>query len=349
MRMLPRVGLALGGFAIGLLLAEGLFRLVGPPVPDDMLTTSLTRVEARLADGSRWSRPDNPPGGTIVYQGPHGTNTVRFDERGLRVGGIEGTGGVLALGDSFTAAFQVEDSQTFTAQLSVDVGVAVHNVGINDIGTQMAVQGLGRHGRDLQVAAAMLVFYLGNDLSNNVNYPSLTDAGRMSQPPLSPSQRVMVTGLARVSHLFSAVWLHLRRAPPGSAAEIQVFLDPATLRSRLPGTRAALAGYGNACRTLDIACLVVLAPPAWVVHEDRLEPTLRYLGLEGSQADPDSVVKAVTMAVPHGIPVVDLTPALRAAAPEQTLYGRYDPHWTAEGHAVVAQALAQPIRELLAR
>ena len=73
----------------------------------------------------------------------------------------------------------------------------------------------------------------------------------------------------------------------------------------------------------------------------------RYTRLGDPEGGPAAVLRA--FAARRGLPVVDLEPALEAAAAEGLTDGRLvwwrdDTHWNAAGHAVVARVLADAIR-----
>ena len=82
----------------------------------------------------------------------------------------------------------------------------------------------------------------------------------------------------------------------------------------------------------------------------RWRPTLTRLGLEPDAYDPGVPARFFAgLARRHGVPCVDLTPALRAAVADgRAVYFRHDPHWTAEGHRLAAEALRLPVARLLA-
>jgi hypothetical protein len=119
------------------------------------------------------------------------------------------------------------------------------------------------------------------------------------------------------------------------AEEVEVLLDPAVLERLLPTTEKAIKDFEGHCRRTRIQCVIGLAPPGYLVHDERAGPTYASFGLDGSLADPQRQVDAVRAMT--SVPVVDLTPALREASDER-LYNVYDVHWTPAGHRVAAEA-----------
>lgn len=126
-----------------------------------------------------------------------------------------------------------------------------------------------------------------------------------------------------------------------------MWCDAPFLRDALPGTRDALQHLHSLARAHDIPLVVALLPPEWVVHPEQGEAAAASLSLDAFE--PTQVPAAVQGVIPDGVTVVDLTPAMREAAATRSLFLRFDGHWTNEGHAVVADALVEPVHELLSQ
>lgn len=93
-------------------------------------------------------------------------------------------------------------------------------------------------------------------------------------------------------------------------------------------TQALIRAFEEEATTSGSAFLLVLVPQRESVYRDRL----------GEQA----VAALNDFALTEGIPIVDLLPAFQRAfrAGRRDLYYRIDPHWTAAGHTLAAECIA---------
>ena len=79
-----------------------------------------------------------------------------------------------------------------------------------------------------------------------------------------------------------------------------------------------------------------------MVNNARAESTLELFGLEQNQGGYGAPATAVSEATT--LPVIDLTEPLFA---ENGNYLTFDPHWSAAGHAVAANALQPALLQLI--
>jgi hypothetical protein len=102
---------------------------------------------------------------------------VRTDSRGLRLGGPQGgfrgetRPGILFLGDSTTLGAEVEDSQTFPAQLALGSGndsLWVANAGVRGYSTLQASLMLERRLQELEGVRLVIYAFTSNDLVENL-------------------------------------------------------------------------------------------------------------------------------------------------------------------------------------
>lgn len=96
---------------------------------------------------------------------------------------------------------------------------------------------------------------------------------------------------------------------------------------------------------------VVLVPAPWEVYPEDWEQMLRRMppGIAGELDLNKPSRRMVNFLDSRGIAYVDLLPAFRAkAATSPRLFFRGDNHWTAEGHALAADQLVEPVAKLLA-
>lgn len=95
---------------------------------------------------------------------------------------------------------------------------------------------------------------------------------------------------------------------------------------------------------------VVLIPAYWEVDSQRWEQALAQLpAMRGAALDLEQPSKRLTQFLAaHGVPVINLLPPFRErAAGLPPLYLKSDAHWTADGHKLAADLLAEPVEALL--
>ena len=202
----------------------------------------------------------------------------------------------------------------------------------------------------------LLTVYTGNDLRDNLRWSK--SPGMPTRPPTvveppPPERNALLKGLARHSRLVSymLMWGDLKKAESDFRIaefkdEILPFAGRDHLNPLMPATQEALQRFSDACRDLRVRCGVALVPPAYVVHTERLARTFEAFGLDPATAETDLPQQQVRSAVPHPMPVIDLTTPLRDDA-ERGPYLIFDPHFSEEGHSIAAEALTPFIRRLL--
>ena len=126
-----------------------------------------------------------------------------------------------------------------------------------------------------------------------------------------------------------------------------MWCDAPFLAEAMPRTRDALAGLARLARRHEVPLVVSLLPPEWVLDPKKGAAAADTLGLIGFDAE--RVPGALREITPPGVEVLDLTPAMQQAAAGDPLFFQYDGHWTERGHAVVADALVEPIEAILSR
>ena len=363
-----RLALLAVATAGSLLAAEGFFRLRSPAGAAFVAAPWPTRHPGDLFRDQPYRSLS--PNAEEVFATTEYHTTIRTNRHGLRgpelVDKQADTLRVLALGDSFTLAVQVEEAETLAGRLEGELGAAlgrdvqVLNAGVSGIGTTDATAALEHLGRRLQIDAALLNFYLGNDLRDNERAAERRRGAPQTMPvlaPVSPTQarlQDLAKGLTRQSflltHLASQWALRTAMDDPHlleHAEEMAVFADPELLRRQSSRTRTALEQFAGTCSRLQIRCAVSLIPPAYAVDTDRTDASFRAMGLDPSRVDLDVVAETVAGMVPASVPVYDLSPRLRdAQARGEDLYFTYDPHWTASAHAEAAAALSPWLAEL---
>ncbi|RME26088.1 MAG: hypothetical protein D6798_07350 [Deltaproteobacteria bacterium] len=361
-RILGRLALAAGGLVAGVALAEIGARLIHPAGNADLLFNApdTTPRGLYLVDHELLLVP--APGFSAVSRGLDHRVPLRINSVGVRgpEPGEKRGERWLAIGDSFTLATQVAEADTFEQRLAAllsapDARVEVFNAGVDGYSTWQATGRYTRLDGTLQADGALLTFFLGNDLQDNERFPMLLpDARRHPEgvPIPRPTTAPWTAWLTRNSYLYAhyRVWNRARALRGGRDPFRQQWRDELSifttggrgrLQGLLPSTRRALQQLRDRVQRAGDRLMVAVAPPAFVVDRERVAPTFEVVGLDPATADLDAPGAAVlsTLSALH-IPACDLTPALRAGARTDRMYLTYDGHWTPQGHAVVAEALA---------
>lgn len=354
---LGRLLLLIVGTASGILLAEVLLRLLAPAGGAWMVANSPSLYDTRIFYVDDERRLSLRPGAEGTFQTPEFRTTVRINEHGLRGGPVSSGAAkrVLAVGDSFTLGVQVSEPDTFQARLGAALTealgepVEVLNGGVDSHGTYDALKQVERVADAVELDAVVLTFFTGNDLWDDCNH----HRRRLQPGPLRPPQPAPL--LRRVSHLYTwvSVWQAAREmaADPRYAhrfrEELMLFTADANFALSARCSGEALQKFARALSRRGIPGVVGVAPPAFAVHPERLDATFDLVGLDPARAAVDGPADAVRARMPSELPAVDLAAPLREAGRSSPMYFTFDGHWTAAGHAVVADAYAGPVAEVL--
>ena len=357
-RWLGRLGLLVGGVLVGLVSVEGASRIAGAQGGAELFYAAPDAAPAGLYVTDRALLMVPKPGFTGQARSLDHTIDVRIDRRGLRGAG-DAIGGWLMVGDSFTLGLQVDEAETAAARLSDQLSVPVHNGGVDGYSTFQAARRYAALADAVQPEGVVLVLFLGNDLHDNAAWEGqqrrmagTIDGREIPRPAIAGSVRV----LSRVSHAYARyrVWRRSRALTGMGEAhrrrwrdQLRIFTADGARRldQLLPTTAAALDGLVAEAARRDHRLIVALAPPAIAVHAERRGPTLSAVGLDPGDATPDAPAHALTqLLAARGVQACDLTGPLRSAAAEGAgVYFAWDGHWTPEGHAITARALADCI------
>jgi len=368
-----RVALVAGGLLLPLALVECALRLVGPILPGNYETGRWAERHAvyghfHIPDSAAWLRE------------PEFVAHLRFNRFGLRGPDVplEGTAGVprvLMLGDSFIEAKQVAEADTVAARLQVMTGAEYLNSGTFDWGPVQQYLYLSHEGARFRPDAIVQFFYLGNDVADNVprsrgelrrlGFPAAgvdDDTGELELLPWTASPP---TRADRVSEVLGGTFATYRAYETGILDKVRysqvnpypmerhlldLFRDrePASLATAWRVVDALLGAIQAEGERIGAPTLLVIVPTKWQVHADDWRAFLKHhdRGIDDGWDLDKPNRRLARLAEARGMPVLDLQPALRAAAAEGTrLYYAVDTHWTAEGHAVAARELARYLSE----
>lgn len=355
---LGRLGLLLGGIAAALLLAEaGLRARTGALGVEFFLARTPELYDTSIFQPDPKTVIALAPGATARMQTAEYDQQIRVNNLGMRAPEVPvkapGELRLLAVGDSFTLGLQVAEADRYTERLGVALAarmgrpVTVWNAGVDGHGTFHATEQAARLAPEIDADAVLLLFFTGNDFFDNMGYAR---AARNAQRPApeQPPRDDTRSWLARRSVLAMYATVLLRALDVGGAGngarhhqELAIYTDASALEHQGSRTRSALREAAERCRDLSLPCFMATAGPAFVVYPERAETTFWLFGHDPADADVDAPAQFVAAAAPPGLPVHDLTPALRRAPAAPPLYFTLDGHWTEAGHAVVAEELAE--------
>ena len=283
---------------------------------------------------------------------------------------------VLLLGDSFVQAAQVEPGQGLGPRLEAALTQAGHpaevlSAGVPGAGTATAL-GLARELLPrLRPGLVVLGFLVANDVYNNdprldtkADKPFLhrVDGRLVSWDPADAGLQGALAALSRSPLWRASAAVRAMGRAAGRAAEARASVVdglPGPLRVHDPArpapwpeawdtTEALIAELAALCGAHGAGFGVLLLPDAPMV-----DPTARAAlttahpaaaALDWRQARVEAAAR-----IGRHARVLDLGPALEAAAPTAALYFPVDGHWTAAGHAAAATAAAPAVREWLPR
>jgi lysophospholipase L1-like esterase len=332
-----RALLIAGSLLCALLVAELLLRTF---LPQPLVWNTSAIWEP--IDGPGWRRRPN-----LNVTVNTGERTVRVvsDARGHRIGAEPVASAdleILAIGDSFVEALQVDAEQTMTALLAESLSRAMGRsvrVANGGVGGWDANQYLIAAKRELAGARydLLLVFvFLENDVvARRVDG---VPAATVTPPSLS-------TWLMAHSHLylFGRNWIELRRMKAGARRHLLTSITRAEASSRdWQVTGDVLADIAAEAGKRQTQVAYILIPPHHYLDEDALAKYAAAMGAEVAQLDVSQPARLLTAELARrGLTVFDATPALARAYHDgrKDLYGRIDRHFSPAGHQVMADFL----------
>jgi 3-oxoacyl-[acyl-carrier protein] reductase len=327
MRRAIALGAALlGSIGVAVVALEIALRLLGATAPPDP-PSGLYLPDSELGHF-------HAPGVDTVQSGPDfevrvqtSTSGLRDPERGPRRLGVFR---ILSLGDSYAFGYGVEAAETYAAVLERELGPVrfeVINAGVSGYGTITETRLLERLVPRLAPDLALVAFFTGNDLINN-----LRASGRM-RPALEDSS---LAWLGRRSRLLSFAWSRVENLELKlrSAETVEI-------------TRAALDQLIDTCRgrALPLAVLLITPSPQSLERFDRRAALRRVLDASLG-FDPREQIEAVRAHLTaRGVPVLDSYALLDGDPDPGSLELPESEHWTPRAHALVGRALARFLRE----
>lgn len=358
-RYLPRMLLAVGTLLFTLLILEALVRVFLP----QQIIMLRPDIYQSVADVG-WRHAPNVDTTVNTGEGP-----VRLitDENGYRIGPDMPAPGtedirILALGDSFLEALQVEYEDTMMAQLAdllaqhTGQTVRIVNTGVGDWNPNHyrieAENMLARESFDL----ALVFLYTANDLQSRsvAQYaPRQKTIRHDFGIPGSLSRQEIIDNLLYPlndaletrSHLyvFAKNSTHTVLARLGLTA---YYFPKALRRSYATSpdwneTADICAEIASIAAGYDVPIVFVLLPSVHQIDPDMLDWYVKAFDVDPASINLDQPSEILGAALAErNLTLIDTTAALRAAqANGQTLYGDVDQHFNENGHTVVAGVL----------
>lgn len=374
-----RVGLLLCGLAAGLLLAEGLVRLAAPQ------QLIVLRPDIWIPDdGLGWKRA--PGLDTRINTGEREVRLVT-DESGRRApGGVPPSAPklrILALGDSFLEALQVEYGDSLAGRLSEGLArrvggpVRVNVAGVAGYGPNHYLIQARRELARTEYDGVLVFLYPGNDVvkERRSRFPPKTPETRHEfRWPRSLQPRELIDSflypandvLETRSHLFVLLRTRLpsiksRLVALRHAAKKET-TDPARLFAdrvynseladspRWALTAEICADIDALARRHGIPALFVLFPGKVWVEPEALATEARSLGIDPSWFDLEQPFQRLEEELDaRELEHVSTLEAFRAArhGGAEELFGRVDTHLSPAGHRLLAREILPPFAELL--
>ena len=285
---------------------------------------------------------------------------------------------IAVLGDSMIAALAMEEAETLCGQLEArlngdggDESYEVLNFGVLGSSTAQEMLIYEQVAQRYEPDVVVLSFFSGNDLADNHRgltsnpriYFDLDEEGQLVQEPYSVSRSQVSAWLNRNSRLY--VWQKqvlrnnkIVKADPAKTmrpADWTFASDPPPNVERAWEITAALIARLKVEVEANGARLVLLhVPGSKQICGDLYDAVVARAGEAGASFErdnPDTRAKEIAEALE--LPLLSLTPVLRAAAPsdsaavqEEWLYYGGTMHWNERANALAAEALHAFLGEL---
>lgn len=376
--------LALGGAAVPILAFELLLRVLGPFFPGEYQLGLFMVPHERYGqfhaqDTVAWFRTDE-------YR-----SRVQTNRLGLRGGEVAtsrtpGVGRILVAGDSFVEARQVSEMETVPSVLAAALNgneadrqagklsmpfCEVVNAGVAGWGTGEVYVYLRDEGLQLRPDLVVLVFYLGNDVTNNLRRAdpapgwhagpgfrieadgSLTALPFELRPERSWVSQTLRQSLLAYTFLESGILAKLDdnedMETTAGVGRHGLFSaqEPSAIRRGWRLTETLLGAIKAETERAGSRLMLVAAPTAYQVHAEEQRRFVRSDRARKAEVQLDLPNRRLAeIAARLDLPFLDLLPVFTQVGANTRLFFRQDPHWTVAGASVAGTNVA---RELGAR
>ncbi|MBE2196752.1 MAG: hypothetical protein IAE83_21455 [Anaerolinea sp.] len=305
-----------------------------------------------------------------------GEGEVRYitNERGDRIGHeSSGTASlrILALGDSFLQALQVNYEETMTARteslLAMSLGktVKIDNTGSANFDSPQYSILMQRRLAQEDYDMVLVFFYSGNDFVEERRdyYEAQKPSQRVFRfPPQALTwnairRDILIPAadfLESQSHFFSLIKLQssslMNRLGVTGHSLPAPLLRKSAASKMWSVTGAILNDIKQEGTKHNIPVIIVLLPTIYAVELDKLSALIDQYGLTVDDIDLQQPSRAmISYAQQYGLDIVDLTGAFRESylANHSRLFGRVDSHFTPAGHELAANTLTPYLLTIL--
>jgi hypothetical protein len=274
---------------------------------------------------------------------------------------------VAALGDSYTVGM-VPFGEGYVARVdeALGPGVEVINLGVVHTAVREYEEVLRSEGLHLHPDLVLLGVYVGNDVRQDPPRGPFSPvgskavmAGRVlarlwtsgSLYPIALQQDLLLETApdgSRVERPLQTVEHHLERSW-GRIDRLLRAPERGRMRRAWRDTEDALRDLVRLCRERGLPIVATLAPDETQVDDELFRSLLAANGARAEDFDrgyPNRRLRERLEAL--GVPVLDFTPALRAAEAHAHTYHLRGVHWNAHGNAAAADALAPWLADRIA-
>ncbi|MEE3331886.1 MAG: hypothetical protein VX246_13550 [Myxococcota bacterium] len=288
---------------------------------------------------------------------------VRYDANGHRNPEPSEAYEIVLIGDSFIEADLTPPDQLQSVHLRRLTGKKVLNLGVAGYGPQQELELLRRHATQVEAERIVWFFFEGNDLLDVDRYLFYE---RFPESYMNPEATFSERSF--VNNLMAALssWTEPRRRVDAQAArerrcaypqsqtsehrELYFAYSGAELRSadleHLAEVEKILATARTVARDAGAELQLVFVPTKFRVFDGICEVPEGSLLLGWKTNDLPARLGHVAERL--GVPYLDLTPGLRAAAGAgESAYFPDDGHWNANGQRLVAELLAEELEDVL--
>jgi hypothetical protein len=315
----------------------------------------------------RYSLPDRELGFVrrpgIAWQGrlPDNNQLIHYrtDEHGFRNQPGLGHAQLVFIGDSYTEAAQVAESDTFVQRVAGASGLSAVNLGRGAYGPQQEFIVLRRYGLAYQPRVVIWQFFEGNDLSDAHIFAHWQQQG--GQSPKSLRSRLLenslLTQLLSMTQLPQSITPVARLRYPNQTEQALAPRyhyqpeQPELMALGMEETLKAVEAGFRLCQDQGIRLVLVVIPSMvrvmepWLAFDDAAQRE-RYLPGNTVNAQHDFSNRLQQWCQQLGCPYLDALPALRsqAARDNRRIYIPNDEHLDVMGHQIIAQLLLEWLR-----
>ncbi len=283
--------------------------------------------------------------------------TVTYDKDGFRNPEDLKDWDIAITGDSFTESGYLPYEDLFTTLLGKSLDRRVKNLGATATGNFTQSFYLRAHGRAPSCRTAIMAFFEGNDLGDDVE--ELRDLDKFLATGERPTREIgRESSLLKTLYRFTRDFRKMTFRPrsyananfiAGSSETPVTIADAPPAPDAMSDDRkislnAALETWARSCKEVGVESLLLYIPCKRRVLHGHLKQGDRYPEPDWQPNDlPAFVAREAAL---QGIRCIDATPALSDLAAKGVLpYNPiYDTHLNKEGHRVVAEVLAKALR-----